>query len=81
MIRMGSKFPERVLLVWLASSQQRIHNVRRAMCRTKLHPFERKSTTPTPAGFHTIASINFGEAVVLRSLSGAFSWLESQIDL
>jgi hypothetical protein len=34
---MDNAIPERMLLVWLESSQQRIDDVRQAICRTILH--------------------------------------------
>jgi hypothetical protein len=36
-IRMDNEFPERVLLIWPESDQEGIHDMKRVVCRKKLH--------------------------------------------
>jgi energy-converting hydrogenase Eha subunit G len=71
-MRMDKWFPRWVLLVWPENSQQGIHDVRWVVWTTGFHGFWRMSTTWNPTGFHTTFGINFGDAVIPRSLFVAF---------
>jgi hypothetical protein len=77
---MDDEFPERMLLAWLESNRQRIHDARQVVCRTKLHPLREDLQDENSAAFLTTASIHFGEAIILRSLSGASSVSENRAD-